>query len=140
MTRGERLKEALRPHAVGLMLCVSYVLVLARSARFLGFARDEGFYFQASSSYARWFDLLMHDRHAALTRGAIDAAWGANHEHPALMKSLFALSWLFLHEKWRWIASESLSFRLPGMIMGALGVSTPNPGTARRRPPCAGAR
>lgn len=122
MTRGERLKEALRPHAVGLALCVSYVLVLARSARFLGFARDEGFYFHASMSYANWFRMLLENRSAALTRGAIDAAWGVNHEHPALMKSLFGLSWLFLHEKWHLIAQKSLAFRLPGMILGGLGL------------------
>ncbi len=121
-TRWERVRQALAPHAVGLALCVSYVLVLARTARHLGFARDEGFYFQAARSYAGWIQLLLTNRHEALTRGAIDAAWGINHEHPSLMKSLFGISWLFLHQRWHWISQESLSFRLPGMIMGGIGL------------------
>ncbi|MBL8603340.1 MAG: glycosyltransferase family 39 protein [Myxococcales bacterium] len=100
----------------------AYVALLFRTARHLGFARDEGFYFAASTSYARWFDLLLRNRHEALTRTAIDQAWNINHEHPSLMKSLFGLSWLFLHEKWHLIAQESLSFRLPGMVMGGLGL------------------
>ena len=101
---------------------MSYVLVLARSARHLGFSRDEGFYFYAARAYAGWFNLLLTNRHEALTRGAIDAAWGVNHEHPSLMKSAFALSWLFLHERWHLVAQESLTFRLPGMVMGGLGL------------------
>jgi 4-amino-4-deoxy-L-arabinose transferase-like glycosyltransferase len=122
MTRLQRLAAALKPHCLGAALALIYLVVLVRTAPTLGYARDEGFYFHASTDYARWFDLLLHDRRAALTRGAIDAAWATNHEHPALMKSLFGLSWLFLHEKWHWISSEGLSFRLPGMIMGALGL------------------
>ncbi|MBI5512173.1 MAG: glycosyltransferase family 39 protein [Deltaproteobacteria bacterium] len=111
-----------RDHLPGLAIALGYVLVLVRTARNLGFSRDEGFYFHASSEYARWFDLLYHDRHAAVTRAAVDAAWGANHEHPALMKSLFGLSWLLLHEKWHWVARESLCFRLPGMLLAGLGL------------------
>lgn len=122
MTRARRLWTALKPHAIGALLALVYLVVLVRTARTLGYARDEGFYFDAATSYAHWFDLLLHNRREALTRNAIDAAWNANHEHPALMKSLFGLSWLFLHEKWRWITSEGLSFRFPGMVMSALGV------------------
>jgi hypothetical protein len=113
---------ALRPHLIGFALCAVYVFVLMRTARHLGFARDEGFYFHAARSYAGWFQLLMTHRAEALTRGAIDAAWGVNHEHPSLMKSFFGLSWLILHEKLHWIRQESLAFRLPGMIMGGLGL------------------
>lgn len=117
----DRLKR-LWPHAVGLALCLGYVWVLARTSRDLGFARDEGFYFRAATEYARWFELLLRDRATALTRAAVDRHWGINHEHPALMKSLFGLSWLYLHEKWHWLQSESLAFRLPGMVMGGLGL------------------
>jgi len=122
MTRWDRAKAALRPHAVGLALCVGYVLLLVKTARHLGFARDEGFYFHAATSYANWFRQLMEDRAGALTRASVDAAWGVNHEHPSLMKSLFGLSWLFLHDKWHWIHQKSLAFRLPGMVMGGLGL------------------
>jgi hypothetical protein len=121
-SRAAALRARLAPHAIGLSLALAYVALLVRTARSLGFARDEGFYFAASTSYARWFDLLLRDRPAALTRAAIDQAWGINHEHPALMKSLFGLSWLFLHERWHLIARESLAFRLPGMVMAGLGL------------------
>ena len=121
-SRMQRLREFAGVHAIGAALAAAYLVLLVRGAKTLGYARDEGFYFHAASDYGRWFDTLLHDRHAALTRAAIDGAWGTNHEHPALMKSLFGLSWLFLHEKWHWIASEGLSFRLPGMVMGALGI------------------
>jgi len=121
-TRLARLRTALAPHGVGFALAALYVALLVPTARTLGFARDEGFYFAASTSYARWFDLLLRDRPAALTRAAIDQAWGINHEHPSLMKSLFGLSWLFLHERWHLIAQESLAFRLPGMLMAGLGL------------------
>ncbi len=122
MTRAQRLWTALKPHCLGALLALVYLIVLVRTARTLGYARDEGFYFDAATSYANWFDLLLHNRREALTRGAIDGAWQANHEHPSLMKSLFGLSWLFLHNKWHWITSEGLSFRFPGMVMSALGV------------------
>jgi 4-amino-4-deoxy-L-arabinose transferase-like glycosyltransferase len=120
--RRARIVTALRPHAVGLALAVLYVVVLVRTAPDLGFARDEGFYFHASRTYAEWFNLLFTNPRAALERSAIDSAWGVNHEHPSLMKSLFGLSWLFLHQKWHILRSESLAFRLPGMLMGGLGL------------------
>ena len=45
-------------HLVGLSLCVFYVSWLLRTERTLGFSRDEGFYFHASSQYQRWFEAL----------------------------------------------------------------------------------
>ncbi len=121
-SRHARLAEVLRPHAVGLALGAVYVWFLMRSASTLGFARDEGFYFHAARTYAEWFRGVFEHRPGIFERPAVDAAWNVNHEHPALMKSLFGLSWLFLHEKWHLLRSESLAFRLPGMMMGGLGV------------------
>jgi hypothetical protein len=121
-SRARRLYDALRPHLIGLTLCVAYVLILMRTARYLGFARDEGFYFHAARTYAGWFDAVLQHRPDVFTRPAVDAAWNVNHEHPSLMKSLFGLSWLFLHEKWHLIRQESLAFRLPGMVMGGIGL------------------
>lgn len=109
-------------HGIGLVLASSYVALLIRTARNLGYARDEGFYFDAARAYARWFELLVRDPGAALTRGAIDAAWSVNHEHPALMKSLFALSWQFLHVKHRVFVEAGTAFRFPGMVMGGLAL------------------
>ena len=89
----QRLREPRSPTrsvALGLFARLTSSLLLA-TARDLGYARDEGFYFQAASSYARWFELLFNDRKHALDR-ARRRRLGANHEHPALIKSLFALS------------------------------------------------
>jgi hypothetical protein len=97
---------------------------LLATARSLGFPRDESFYFQAGTQYATWWRLLFERGSAALQRGAIDAAWGFNHEHPALMKSLFGLSEYFLHEKWHLLSDASTGYRLPGMACGAAAVWT----------------
>lgn len=117
--------KASRPawdHLIGFGLAAGYVAWLVVTSRTLGFARDEGFYFQASTEYARWFDLLWHDSAKALERATIDRYWAPNHEHPALMKSLFGLSWLVLWEKWKVVGQASLAFRLPGMLMSGAAV------------------
>jgi 4-amino-4-deoxy-L-arabinose transferase-like glycosyltransferase len=104
-------------------LFAGYLLLLLRSASDLGYARDEGFYFDAATSYGRWFADLFKDYHRAIEPRAVDAAWGVNHEHPALMKSLFALSNLFLQQRRHLFAMEGTSFRFPGMAVASLGVA-----------------
>jgi hypothetical protein len=111
-----RRKGGLRDHLTGFGLAASYVAVLLSTTRGLGYARDEGFYFRAAQSYAGWFELLFDRPRAAFERQAVDAAWGANHEHPALVKSLFALSWKWLHQKWHVFAEEGTSLRFGGMV------------------------
>ncbi len=111
-------------HALTAMgLCVAYVVLLVRSTADLGYARDEGFYFQASSSYGRWFELFLKDRHQALDPRTIDVYWGINHEHPGLIKSLFALSNLFLQQRHHLFAMDGTSFRFPAMVLAGLGVA-----------------
>ncbi len=110
--------------SVGFALGAAYVGALLLSARSLGYARDEGFYFQAASVYRGWFELLLQDPAAALTRAAVERYWSINHEHPSLMKVLFMAShWLF-HDKLGWLAEPGSAYRLPGMLMGGLGVAT----------------
>ena len=111
-----------RDHAIGLGLGALYVVWLLRTARSLGFARDEGFYFSAASRYATWFRALGERPAEAMKRPFIDSVWVTNHEHPSLMKSLFALSWMFLHEKWKVFADASTAFRFPGMLMMGLAI------------------
>ncbi len=111
-----------RDQVIALVLGAIYVSWLLATARSLGFARDEGFYFRAASDYARWFELLLRSPSSALQRGAIDASWGTNHEHPALMKSLFAFSWMQFHERWHVFSDASTAFRFPGMCMAGMGV------------------
>jgi 4-amino-4-deoxy-L-arabinose transferase-like glycosyltransferase len=111
-----------RDHLVGFALAATYVAILVLSARGLGYARDEGFYFRAAESYAGWFEQIFRDPHAAMQRSSIDSFWGVNHEHPALIKSLFALSWTLLFKKLHLFSEAGTSFRFGGMLMagGAL--------------------
>jgi 4-amino-4-deoxy-L-arabinose transferase-like glycosyltransferase len=121
-----RLRELLRRHAdllIAAGLAVGYVVALLLTVHGLGYARDEGFYFQAAQSYEHWFELLLHDPRAALTRVAVDRAWSANHEHPALMKSLFALSLHFLYGKWHWLSESGTAVRFPGMLVSSLAIA-----------------
>jgi 4-amino-4-deoxy-L-arabinose transferase-like glycosyltransferase len=117
-----RRREGLFDAAFALALASGYVIALVKSVKDLGYARDEGFYFQASSIYGRWFELLLSNRRAALDPRAVDAAWSANHEHPALIKSLFALSSTFLQHRWSLFAMEGTSYRFPAMVLAGLVV------------------
>jgi 4-amino-4-deoxy-L-arabinose transferase-like glycosyltransferase len=108
---------------IALLLAGGYVALLLLTAPSLGYARDEGFYFQAASSYEAWFAQLLAGTKAALEPAQIDRYWQANNEHPAFMKSLFALSHHFLHAKWHWFREAGTAYRFPGMLMGGLAVA-----------------
>jgi len=101
-------------------LFLGYLTLLVQTAGSLGFMRDEGFYFSAARAYGDWFALLWQSPTQALTPNVVDRYWAVNHEHPALLKSLFALSN-------RWFsgafAQASLSFRFPAMLLSSLAVA-----------------
>ena len=107
-------------YAIAIGIAALYVVLLLKTAHTLGYARDEGFYFSAAESYAHWFEQLFRAPKEALTRAAVDRAWSANHEHPGLAKSAFALSWMFLFKKWHLFAEEGTSFRFPGMLSAGM--------------------
>ena len=115
-------RRPLADHAVGVTLAVSYIFWLLKTTRTLGFSRDESFYFDAATRYGQWFELLFNTPRAACTRASVDAYWVANHEHPSLMKALFALSNLFLFQRHKVFALQSDAFRFPGMVMAGLGL------------------
>jgi 4-amino-4-deoxy-L-arabinose transferase-like glycosyltransferase len=104
---------------IALGLGLGYLACLLATCHDLGYARDEGFYFQASESYARWFALLAESPSQALTQRSVDAAWSINPEHPPLLKSLFGLSWLLLYKKLALFSEEGTSFRFPGMVLAS---------------------
>jgi 4-amino-4-deoxy-L-arabinose transferase-like glycosyltransferase len=124
VVRFARLPEKIgfRDHVIGASLALGYVVWLLATARSLGFPRDEGFYFRAGSQYAGWFRMLLEHPRDAMLRSNVDAMWNYNHEHPALMKSLFALSWMFFHEKWKLFADASTAFRFPAMCMAGMAL------------------
>lgn len=109
-------------HIIGATLAFVFIVWLLSTAHNLGFARDEGFYFRAASTYARWFQLLFTDPASASSQTTIDSIWATNHEHPALMKSLFALSWIYLHQKWQIFQEASTAFRFPAMVMAGIAL------------------
>jgi 4-amino-4-deoxy-L-arabinose transferase-like glycosyltransferase len=113
------MKTGLRDHLLGLFLAVGYVAVLAATADDLAMSRDESFYVVAAESYGRWFETLFDDPSAALEQKRIDRDWRYNHEHPALMKSLFGLS-LLAHRHWDWFDTPGLALRFPGMVTAGL--------------------
>lgn len=108
-----------RDHLVGLILCVVYITILVVTSRELAMSRDESFYAIAAQRYAGWYKKLADDPSAAVEQQTIDSAWGYNHEHPALIKTLFA--WSFLaNEKWHVFDRESTAYRFPGMVLSGL--------------------
>ena len=107
---------------IGGGIAATYVAWLLATARGLGFSRDEGFYFTAAYDYKRWFAMLVESPSKAIERGSIDPIWANNHEHPSLMKSLFAISHTLFHEKWKVFQDDSTAFRFPGMLMMGLAL------------------
>ncbi|HYP91452.1 MAG TPA: hypothetical protein VEQ59_24965, partial [Polyangiaceae bacterium] len=101
-------------------LFFGYLALLLGTSGSLGFTRDEGFYFASARTYESWFELLWSEPTRALSPAVSDRYWAVNHEHPALIKSLFALSH---HLAAGLFAEESSSFRLPGMLLSSLAVS-----------------
>ncbi|WP_437932169.1 glycosyltransferase family 39 protein [Sorangium sp. So ce291] len=114
---------ALADGALALAFAAAYVALLLATAGDLGYARDEGFYFFAASRYGAWFQALLEAPRAALDPGVIDAAWSVNHEHPGLIKSLFALSNLLLQKRLGLFAMEGTSYRFPAMVLSGAGVA-----------------
>jgi 4-amino-4-deoxy-L-arabinose transferase-like glycosyltransferase len=117
------MKRRLVDPLIAVLLGAAYVALLLVTSSKLGYARDEGFYFQAAGSYEAWFDVLLRSPQRAFERAVVDRHWTANHEHPSLMKSLFALSHRLFYQEWHWFSEQGTAYRFPGMVVSALGVS-----------------
>lgn len=108
-------------HLIAFGLAAAYLIALLSTAQDTGFARDEGFYFSAARSYQKWFDQLAENPQEAFTKQSIDRFWENNHEHPALMKTLFGFSERIFHKQLH-ILNPSTALRLPGMLTAALTI------------------
>ena len=108
---------------IAIAFALAYGAILLRTTSDLGYARDEGFYFQAAQAYSKWFEQLFSNWRAATDLKAVDAAWAANNEHPGLIKSLFALSHIFLHKKLHLFSMEGTSFRFPAIGLASAGIA-----------------
>ncbi len=109
--------------AICAALFVGYTSWLLATVDNLGYSRDEGFYFQASDTYLKWFKLLGSDPAAALERANVDRYWRSNHEHPALIKSLFALSRSLFYDGLGWFSERGTSYRFVGMLFGSFSLA-----------------
>ena len=107
--------------AIAVVLGTAYLALLLATAHEIGYARDEGFYFTAAEAYGAWFDLLLTDPPRALDE--VDRYFAVNHEHPVLIKSLMAISYRVLHQDLGWVEHPGTSYRIPGMLLGALAVA-----------------
>lgn len=77
---------------VAALLGVLTVLALALAHRSVGYARDEGVYFEAGRSYAAWVAKLGSEPAKAMKPKVRDRYFRINNEHPALMKLAGGLS------------------------------------------------
>jgi hypothetical protein len=119
--RASRWRRAIDP-LIFTGLFAAYLAALIASAASIGYARDEGFYFHAASTYGKWFELLLSEPGRALQPSVVDRFWQENREHPALMKSLFWVSERLLAGSL--FAEPGTALRLPAMALSALGVAT----------------
>ncbi len=110
-----------RDHALGLALCVTYVILLLGTTSEIGMSRDEGFYVEAADRYGAWFELLFEDPDRAMLPEVVSAPqhWAYNNEHPSLAKSMFALFHL-ADEHWDLFDEPSTGYRFFGMLSAGL--------------------
>lgn len=111
--------SAHRDQAISFILFALGFLALAITQAPVGFVRDESVYFEAAQRYAQWFVVLFQAPTSAFDDSVIAAAFEFNHEHPALMKSLFGLSERLFHELLGWL-KPGAAFRLPAFAVSAL--------------------
>ncbi len=117
--RGSGRAVGFRDHLLGAALGCAYLALLACTSAEIGMSRDESFYADSAERYARWFTALVHDRDSAFHKDFIDEIWSANHEHPPLMKSLFALFYL-AQQRWSLFGQDTLAYRFSGMLTASL--------------------
>jgi len=108
-----------RDHLVGALLATTYVALLMATSVDLAMSRDESFYVVAAERYAGWIEQAWDDFETASQKDAVDRAWSYNHEHPALAKAAFALSYL-AHDAWDVFPTPGMSYRFPGMLAAGL--------------------
>lgn len=119
MSQRARGGVGVRDHLLGLLLAVGYVALLLATAPSLGMSRDEGIYVIAANRYADWYRKLASDREVALLPASIHSHWEFNREHPALMKSAFALS-VIANDRYQLFERPSQAYRFPAMVTAGL--------------------
>ena len=104
---------------IGVCLFFAAFAALLFTEQPVGFSRDESVYFYAAENHAHWFQSLLASPSVAMQDASIVGAYDYNHEHPALMKNLFGLSYLLFTEKLG-LLRPAAGFRLPAFLFAAL--------------------
>lgn len=112
-------KDVTLDRRIGWALFIFGTVLLLATEKPAGFVRDESVYFAAAEQHARWFQLLLSSPSQAFGDQAISQSFEFNHEHPALMKNLYGLSFLLLHEKLG-LMRPAAAFRFPAFLAAAL--------------------
>jgi hypothetical protein len=132
-----RLRRPPAAWVLALALGLLTVVLLAKGHRDVGYARDEGIYFEASRSYAAWVAAVAKDPGRVTDRKLRDRHFASNHEHPVLMKALAGLTALALAAPPLEPVEaggpppspprgmpEGAAMRLPAQLLAGLGVAT----------------
>lgn len=112
-------KDVTLDRRIGWALFLFGAVLLLATEKPAGFVRDESVYFASAEQHARWFQLLLSAPSQAFDDQAISQSFEFNHEHPALMKNLFGLSFLVFHEKLG-LMRPAAAFRFPAFLAAAL--------------------
>lgn len=112
-------KDVTLDRRIGWALFLFGTVLLMATEKPAGFVRDESVYFASAEQHARWFQLLLSSPSQAFDDQAISQSFEFNHEHPALMKNLYGLSFLVLHEKLG-LMRPAAAFRFPAFLAAAL--------------------
>ena len=112
-------KDVTLDRRIGWALFIFGTVLLLATEKPSGFVRDESVYFAAAEQHARWFQLLLSSPGQAFEDQAISQSFEFNHEHPALMKNLYGLSFLVFHEKLG-LMRPAAAFRFPAFLAAAL--------------------
>jgi len=103
-------------HRVGLAWAAAVLVLAAATAPAVGVSRDEGAYFVAAESYARFWRTALGAPGQALALA--DRLYAPNHEHPGLAKGLYGLTHAVLAEGLG-VASHAQGFRFGAFLFAA---------------------
>ncbi len=110
------------------LFVLSLTLVLINQRR-VGIVRDEVLYVGAGKAYAHWWLDVATFEHGRVSAAGITRVWGGknptdnNREHPPLMKTLFGLSQIVLHDKLGVTSSDLTAARAATAAVHALAIA-----------------
>jgi hypothetical protein len=128
-----------RPWIIGLVLGAVATLFLSLASTSVGYARDEGVYFEAGRHYAAWTSRALSEPGQAMKKKTRDRYFRINKEHPPLMKLAAGVSGRLLAEAPQGAAKasddrefaegglipvmrEGGAMRLPAQVLAGFGV------------------